>query len=541
VKRGRRPRLVQGSDAWWRSIYERSRFVAGRLGFFDQHGEDVAAEVVCRFAEGRGRHQTVDQAVIDVLRELHGRKGSPGYAARQALKAASSLEGLDRTLRDRGDLLGALEARERVLRAYRSLKRPRDRLVFRRVLEGKRLKEIGVELGVTESRVSQQLIRLKSELRRRMATMDVIATSPALETRTCKCGCGVTWRTTVSSPLLYASMDHMPAIEAQAIQKAAVKKKRPPKEYFESSRALTSVPRAALVDAPVDELEQLPVEDPALEQVETEEREPEETTMAKQQADQKFDPRFKVSGSELMLKLGISRAELRKHRDSGLFEHVSVNPRREYYDPKQARDALKAFKAGTGGQAEKVDGGADPETAELEERIRKARPPRPEVLEEHAAQTVDEICAAASAAGHEVVVRPEVAGTQVYKVRDLLLEEDKQALPEVDGSRVVSGISIDVKAVARPDLDFSGYVRGSLPGARKPTPEAVVDRAVQKEAPASSLPNPWTKYELEANRPPRQLIVKLHPSSVAIVAAAAAGLLFLAIMALTLLMPFLWA
>ena len=67
-----------------KELRKRAIASATRYGFAGS-AEDIAQEVLCRFVEGRGKHQTVDQAVIDVIRSEHGRPGLPGHERRRAV------------------------------------------------------------------------------------------------------------------------------------------------------------------------------------------------------------------------------------------------------------------------------------------------------------------------------------------------------------------------------------------------------------------------------------------------------------------------
>lgn len=92
----------------------------------------------------KGKGQTVDQAVIDFLRTLTGRKDSANYETRMSLLSTREIP----------DTLSYEERYEMPLDLTQEL-RGRLKTIVEMYSMGYTFKEIGKELGITESRVSQ--------------------------------------------------------------------------------------------------------------------------------------------------------------------------------------------------------------------------------------------------------------------------------------------------------------------------------------------------------------------------------------------------
>lgn len=75
-----------------KNIQKKVRYSLRKFSGNDYGWEDVSQEVITRRLEGKGKHQTVDQTVIDISRSRVGRKGSPGYNERIKIAAAKTLE-----------------------------------------------------------------------------------------------------------------------------------------------------------------------------------------------------------------------------------------------------------------------------------------------------------------------------------------------------------------------------------------------------------------------------------------------------------------
>lgn len=141
--------------------YERLKtiigFVLRRIGI-SESPEDLAQEYVCGLLEGKHRHQTVEQFIIDVLRKRSGRKGSVGYAKRQALVSTGSINDIQ-------DSIGGFSADDVDARIHRDQMREFiNNREWNLYTEGHSLKEIGEMCGVSESRIHQNLKKQKSRL-----------------------------------------------------------------------------------------------------------------------------------------------------------------------------------------------------------------------------------------------------------------------------------------------------------------------------------------------------------------------------------------
>lgn len=62
---------------------KRAIYSARKYGF-GEHAEDLAQEVLCKFAAGQGRHQTIDQATIDAIRGNIGDPRSGNFERQRA-------------------------------------------------------------------------------------------------------------------------------------------------------------------------------------------------------------------------------------------------------------------------------------------------------------------------------------------------------------------------------------------------------------------------------------------------------------------------
>lgn len=83
--------------------------------------EDLAQDVLCKYAAGLGKHQTVDQAVIDALRAQLGDPRKPGHSKRRdllkTLRLTASENGHTSIANEAGNqfhsLMGKLKGMER--------------------------------------------------------------------------------------------------------------------------------------------------------------------------------------------------------------------------------------------------------------------------------------------------------------------------------------------------------------------------------------------------------------------------------------------
>lgn len=182
---------------------KRAKYAATKYGF-SEHSDDFAQDVLLKYAEGRGRHQTVDQAVIDAIRERFGRPGLPGYSKRYALATAYPIDEM------REDAIGtpARGSEGNGIDFDRLVRRlsPRDREVIElRFRDGYTELEIGEQLGFSESRASQIIKAILERLRRQLKAEDGRMFEMEMETRICTCGCGLAFRCMKTSSQTFAS------------------------------------------------------------------------------------------------------------------------------------------------------------------------------------------------------------------------------------------------------------------------------------------------------------------------------------------------
>jgi DNA-directed RNA polymerase specialized sigma24 family protein len=134
----------------------RARIAADRMGL-KRDREELAQEVLCRMLEGKNQHSTVDQTLIDALRERSGRKGSPNYEARLRLYSAESREPHHLGIPG-GDRVGAdLDDRIDIQRMADFLRGEERALMKLRHQWGMNEVEIADLFGVSASRICQRL------------------------------------------------------------------------------------------------------------------------------------------------------------------------------------------------------------------------------------------------------------------------------------------------------------------------------------------------------------------------------------------------
>jgi hypothetical protein len=147
----------------------RKRAVASARGYgFAEFAEDIAQEVLLYFSEGRGERQTIDQAVIDAVRRMFGRPGTPGFSRKQSLERAQSIFDEDGKItvapRSSGSGDHGLDF-ERITGLLSGDDRMMIILSFRYGLINTEIADL---FEVTESRISQRLSDIFSKLRQRL-------------------------------------------------------------------------------------------------------------------------------------------------------------------------------------------------------------------------------------------------------------------------------------------------------------------------------------------------------------------------------------
>lgn len=159
-------KAVSMTSAQASKFRKRAMISATRYGF-SEHADDFAQEVLLHFLEGRGKSQTIDQAVIDCIRGKFGRPGTPGFSAKHSLAMAESIETEDGQ-RDFSDSSSQSESRdlERDLERAQQFFKGVDAVIFRlRFKEEMSQDEIAKRIGVTESRICQRIKRMEIEMR----------------------------------------------------------------------------------------------------------------------------------------------------------------------------------------------------------------------------------------------------------------------------------------------------------------------------------------------------------------------------------------
>lgn len=151
----------------------RARIIQSYTRMVGSNGaEDCAQEIFARMLEGRHQHSTIEQAVIDYLRQTRGRKGIRGHAQRKAFFNPSSFEQENHDGTVAVNVGRSLESRvdsELVARRLRG----KERAVWLLIFEyGFTLKEVGSLFGVTESRISQWVAGISTRLRSIVSACD---------------------------------------------------------------------------------------------------------------------------------------------------------------------------------------------------------------------------------------------------------------------------------------------------------------------------------------------------------------------------------
>lgn len=163
-------------------LASRIKIASFKFGLRGEDIQDATQEILLRMYEGKHKHSTVDQMLIDYLRTQSGRKGEVGYDSRKALARPERLYASNG--RDRGLVDGAkfrdleygvdtglsdrlVDGRIDCERYFEKLKlflNERELFIYNSYTDEKTLKEIGEDLGLTESRASQLLKNIKDKL-----------------------------------------------------------------------------------------------------------------------------------------------------------------------------------------------------------------------------------------------------------------------------------------------------------------------------------------------------------------------------------------
>jgi len=106
--------------------------------------------------------------IIDALRRRSGRPSAKNYERRSNLNNADTIEFLVDTIGKGDPAFAELETADALACATKQMPE-RTRWIISQRMGGARLDEIGAELGISESRVSQILVGIRPELEHRLA------------------------------------------------------------------------------------------------------------------------------------------------------------------------------------------------------------------------------------------------------------------------------------------------------------------------------------------------------------------------------------
>ncbi len=135
--------------------------------------EDAVQEILTRMCEGKHQHSTIDQAVIDYLRERYGGAGVRSNAKKHALESANATEPkeMERLLNVNNgpELVDRLDFDECSEWIGNKIDRGCLGLFYK---WGLNEIEIGHLFGFSESRVSQRLQRIQKCIQQRIKTQE---------------------------------------------------------------------------------------------------------------------------------------------------------------------------------------------------------------------------------------------------------------------------------------------------------------------------------------------------------------------------------
>lgn len=143
-------------------VWKRRAFKFARKCGAVEDAEEIACEVVCKFLSGQGLHQTVEQAVLDIIHKDYGEIGSEKNEFRKAER--KYYLPLDEVFDHANNQEERLQWKQRI----EGLKSTDRAIMILRYLWGLQLKEIGHCFGVGESRVNQIIKKIVKQLRDEM-------------------------------------------------------------------------------------------------------------------------------------------------------------------------------------------------------------------------------------------------------------------------------------------------------------------------------------------------------------------------------------
>ena len=145
---------------------------AARFKGLGEEAEDFAGWLIQGYLEGKHAHQTIDQSLIDYRRSQHGDPRTSSYSERKMAETRYIAPEDNSNGHRPCDYIVGSDPRE--LKGDRTTDKPlaiflagRDCEIFEKYIEDEMTaKEIGLQFGITESRVVQILTRAKAEVER---------------------------------------------------------------------------------------------------------------------------------------------------------------------------------------------------------------------------------------------------------------------------------------------------------------------------------------------------------------------------------------
>lgn len=166
--------MTKQQMAHWR---DRIKFACTKYRMQD-YVEDITGEIFLRFVDGRGAHSTINQMVIDCIRQRFGRPGNPTQRAKWRLETSLTDQKLIRLWDDQNvfelkqmyELLGDKKlanqtaARIDVLKLLNKIPKHKALIIELYYFDGYSIYEIGEFFGVDGSRVFQLIERALEQL-----------------------------------------------------------------------------------------------------------------------------------------------------------------------------------------------------------------------------------------------------------------------------------------------------------------------------------------------------------------------------------------
>lgn len=167
-----------------RDLKKRIEIASYKYGLRGEDIQDAAQEILLRLHEGKHKHSTVDQMLIDYLRTQSGRKGTVSYDTRKALVKPQRLQPDNKS--DRGfidrDQFRDLEYGVDVGIYARLVNGETDKVIFKLLYKwGFCATEIADIFDVDPSRISQRIKRIQESIQQRIKTKELLKDKGNLE------------------------------------------------------------------------------------------------------------------------------------------------------------------------------------------------------------------------------------------------------------------------------------------------------------------------------------------------------------------------